>query len=172
MSEQPQHTELHIDENKLIAERKQKLAELQRLQDEALQRGATRRDLLALLTAGGMQVALAAGLAFPAWLAGVQAAPRCEECATIAVPRADEERGMPAVGVGHLTGARVDTDQRRGREDPLRRGRHTADQLAAEAWTADFDALRGSRSLAGAGRRALRDLFGAPSAPRFMLRTH
>jgi lysyl-tRNA synthetase class 2 len=28
MSEQPQHTELHIDENKLIAERKQKLAEL------------------------------------------------------------------------------------------------------------------------------------------------
>lgn len=30
---------------------------------EALQRGATRRDLLALLTAGGMQVALAAGLA-------------------------------------------------------------------------------------------------------------
>ena len=28
MSEQPQNTELHIDENKLIAERKQKLAEL------------------------------------------------------------------------------------------------------------------------------------------------
>ena len=28
MSEQPQNTEVHIDENKLIAERKQKLAEL------------------------------------------------------------------------------------------------------------------------------------------------
>jgi serine/threonine protein kinase len=36
-------------------------------------------------------LALAAGLAFPAWLAGVQAAPRCEECATIAVPQADDD---------------------------------------------------------------------------------
>lgn len=43
---------------------------------EALQRGATRRDLLALLTAGGMQVALAAGLAGTAISAHAQT-PRC-----------------------------------------------------------------------------------------------
>ena len=54
-------------------------------------RGAMQADGVRPRVVRAWWLALAAGLAFPAWLAGVQAAPRCEECATIAVPQADDD---------------------------------------------------------------------------------
>ena len=59
-------------------------------------RGAMQADGTRPRAVRAWWLALTAGLVFPAWFAGVQAAPRCEECAAITAPQVDVggERSM------------------------------------------------------------------------------